>query len=100
MSGFGDSIWLRQDNRINIGKSNNSKYREELADLYLPLFKRVVNEHRNKNSRYQHSNRIIIRFFPRDKTNIGDEKRLTNQFYYQRNLCYTEQKSGQMLLKF
>lgn len=83
-----------------IEKSNNSKYREELADLYCPLFSRVVNEPRNKNSRYQHSNRIIVRFFPKDKTNLGDDKRMTNQFYSQRSLYYIEQKSGQMLLGF
>jgi len=81
-----------------IEKSNNSKYREELADLYLPIFKRIVNEPRNRNSRYQHSNRIIIRFFPRDRTNLGDDRRMINQFYSKRNLYYTEQKSGQMRL--
>ena len=83
-----------------IDKSNNSKYREELADLYLPLFRRVVNESGNINSRYQHHNRIIIRFFPKDKTIFGDERRLINQFYYQRNLYYIEQKTGQMLFGF
>jgi len=83
-----------------IEKSNTSKYREELADLYFPLFKRVVNEPGNKNSRYQHCNRIIIRFFPREKTALGDERRLINQFYYQRNLYYAEQKSCQMSFEF
>jgi len=83
-----------------IEKSNNSKYREELADLYFPLFERVINKPRNKNSSYQYYNRIITRFFPKDKTRLGDKKRLINQFYYRRNLSYAEQKSGQMSLKF
>lgn len=83
-----------------IKKSNNSKYREELAEAYYPLFKRVVNNSGNKNSRYQYRNRIIIRFFPKDKTVLGDDKRMLNQFYCQRNLSYAEQKSGQMLLGF
>jgi len=83
-----------------IEKSKSSKYREELADLYSPLFSRVVNEPRNKNSKYQHYNRIITRFFPRDKTNLGDDRRMINQFYCQRGLYYSEQKSGQMRLEF
>ncbi len=81
-----------------IKKSKNSKYREELAELYLPLFTRVVNSPGNKNSKYQYRNRIIVRFFPRDKNDLGDERRMVNQFYYQRNLYYAEQKSGQMRL--
>jgi len=83
-----------------IEKSNNSKYREELTDLYFPLFERVVNKRGNKNSRYQYRNRIIVRFFPKDKTDLGDERRMINQFYYQRNLYYAEQKSGQMSFGF
>lgn len=78
-----------------IEKSNNSKYREELADLYLPLLNRIVNEGNNRNSSYRHYKRVAISFFPREKTEIGDIRRLINQFYTKRDFQYILQKSGQ-----
>jgi len=83
-----------------IEKSNNSHYREELADMYFPLLKRIVYEHRNKNSSYKYYNRILISFFPKEKTQLGDDKRLNNQFYTGRILNYVEQKSGQLKFAF
>jgi len=83
-----------------IEKSNTSKYREELADLYLPLFQRIIKEPKNVNSSYQYYNRIMIRFFPREKTFLGDYRRLINQFYSNRALYFAEQKSGQTALVF
>ncbi len=83
-----------------IEKSKTSKYREELADLYFPLFYRMVHKSRNKNSSYKHHNRMITRFFPKEKTNIGDYERLKNQFFTRRTLNYQIQKSGQLQMLF
>lgn len=83
-----------------IEKSKASKYREELADLYVALFKRIIDDPWNKNSRFEYYNRIMIRFFPREKTALGDMRRLTNQFYPKRPLYYVEQKSSQQCFKF
>jgi hypothetical protein len=81
-----------------IEKSKSSKYREELADLYAPLLTRFINEPSNKYSSYRYYRRIIIRFFPKDKSKIGDYKRLLNQFYTNRDIRYLQQRSGQMTL--
>ncbi len=83
-----------------IEKSKSSKYREELADIYLELFRRIIENPKNQNSRFRYYNRIIISFFPRKKTDPDDVKRLTNQFYSQRSLYYVEQKSGQQRFDF
>ena len=78
-----------------IEKSKASKYREELADLYCDMFKRIIENPRNKNSRFEYYNRIMISFFPKEKTAPDDVRRLRNQFYSKRRLFYIEQKSGQ-----
>lgn len=78
--------------------SKTSKYREELMDIILPLVRRTNKEPNNKNSRYQHSNRIMIRFFPLEKSAPDDISRLQNQFYTRRSLYYEEIKSGQQSL--
>jgi hypothetical protein len=83
-----------------IKKSNNSNYREELADLYFPLLERIVNRPQNVKSSYKYHNRILISFFPKEKTELGDDKRLNNQFYTDRNLTYAEQKTGQLRINF
>lgn len=81
-----------------IEKSKKSFYREELVDLYLPLFKRILENPKNTRSRYQYANRIMISFFPKEKSAFGDMNRLKNQFYSKRPLYYHEQKSGQLKL--
>ncbi len=81
-----------------VEKSAKSNYRETLMDLYSPLFQRIINRPKNKNSSYKYYNRIIIRFFPKEKTSLGDRKRYLNQFYIERTLYYIEQKSGQQYL--
>lgn len=81
-----------------IEKSKSSKYREKLMDLVSPLVQRMVEEPHNKNSRYKHANRIMIRFFPKEETIIDSIKSLTNQFYTKRRLYYLESKSRQMQL--
>lgn len=83
----------------SIEKSNKSRYREELADIYFPLLIRLIEKPNNKNSHYKYYNRIMIRFFPKEKTDIGDPKRYVNQFYTKRNLKYFEEKSGQLKMK-
>lgn len=83
-----------------IKKSKASKYREELADLYLPLFKRLIEKPSNPRSCYEYYRRIMVRFFPKTKSNLGDIERLKNQFYTNRRLNYLEKKSGQQILNF
>ncbi len=78
--------------------SNSSKYRDELLELYYPLLDKMMSEPRNPNSRYDHHRRLLIRFFPKERTVIGDIARLTNQFYSERQLYYMEQRSGQKSL--
>ncbi len=55
----------------------------------------MIKEPQNVNSRYNHANRIMIRFFPEHKTEPDDAGRLENQFYTNRTLYYLEEKSGQ-----
>jgi len=78
-----------------IKRSKRSIYREELMDIILPLVERMIKNPQNINSRYQHANRIMIRFFPKDKTAPDDIKKLRNQFYTRRPLYYLYEKSGQ-----
>ncbi len=78
-----------------IEKSNRAQYRIELDEIYLPLFKRMIENPSNARSSYKHSNRIMIRFFPKEKTMPDDIKRLTNQFYTDRKIKYLEDISGQ-----
>lgn len=78
--------------------SNSSKYKAELLRKSLPLIQRMIGEPNNRNSRYRHANRIMIRNFPRERTDLNEIRRLTNQFYSVRRLHYLEQISGQMLL--
>jgi hypothetical protein len=78
-----------------IGTGKRAKYSEELADLFLSLFRRMIEQPENSNSRYKHKGRIMIRFFPKEKTTPDDIGRLVNQFYTERQIYYAEQKSGQ-----
>jgi hypothetical protein len=72
-----------------IGTGKKEIYRKELLDLFLPLFERMINEPDNPHSRYQHKDRIMIRFFPKEKTKTNDIGRLRDQFYTKRrNLLY------------
>jgi hypothetical protein len=83
-----------------IEKSKKSGYREELANLYAKLFERIINNPKNKVSSYEYYNRIQVSFFPREKTVLGDVRRLINQFYSTRPLYYLEQQSGQLRFDF
>lgn len=84
-----------------INESKNSKYREELAKIYYPLFSRVIYNSKNKTSRYSHYNRIIARFFPRVRVVFdNDYKCLNNNFFVKRKLFYEDDIYGQMSLKF
>lgn len=76
------------------------KYREELLNLYLQLFKDLNENPYDKNNCYEYFNRIIIRFFPKQESDLNDIARLSNQFYFKRELYYLEQKSKQNLLIF
>lgn len=78
-----------------INESKKSQYKKELLDLFLPLFQRMIKQPKNINSRYKHSGRVMIKFFPREKTKLDDVKRLMNQFYTERRIYYEEQKSRQ-----
>lgn len=78
-----------------VEESNRGKYRTELINIMLPLVQRIIREPKNKNSPYSHHNRIMIRFFPKEKTDLGDPKRYINQFYNVRPLKYEDDISGQ-----
>jgi len=69
-------------------QSSTSKYREELLQVLYPLVKRIIQEPNNKNSSFQHSNRIIVRFFPKENTTLDDLKRYMNQFFTSRSMYY------------
>jgi hypothetical protein len=73
-----------------IGTGKRAKYREELAELFLPLFQRMINEPKNRNSSYKHKGRIMIRFFPKKNIKPDDLKRLVNLFYTERKIYYYE----------
>jgi hypothetical protein len=81
-------------------KSKSANCRIELLDLLLPLVQRMVREPKNRNSSYSHYNRIMIRFFPKQKTDLNDPQRYVNQFYNNRRLKYEEDKSGQESFSF
>jgi hypothetical protein len=73
-----------------INESKKSQYKKELLDLFLPLFREMIYEPENINSSYKYSGRVMIRFFPREKTKPNDVKRLMNQFYTKREIYYEE----------
>lgn len=81
-----------------IHKSKKSKYREELMDCILPLVQRMIKEPKNKNSHYQHANRIMIRFFPNQNTKPDDIRRVFNHFYSNRKLYYLNAKNIQLMI--
>lgn len=81
-----------------IEESKASRYKKELLDKFFPLLTRMVRDPYNKNSQYAHYNRIMIRFFPKEKTDPEDLKRFVNQFYTHRRLIYEEKLSGQCSL--
>ncbi len=78
--------------------SKSYRYKKELLELSLPLFERMINEPQNFNSSYAHANRIMIRFFPKESTRLGDIRRLQNQFYTKRKIKYVEDRSNQLCL--
>ena len=51
----------------------------------------MMKESDNPNSSYQHKNRIMIRFFPKEKTDKNSiQRRSTNLFYTNRKLKFEE----------
>jgi len=81
-------------------ESKRSKYRKELMNILLPLISEIVNNPEDKNSNYKYFNRIIIRFFPRERTTLDNPERYTNQFYTKRRLKYVDDLLGQSEFKF
>lgn len=78
-----------------IEESKRSAHREELAEMYLPLFSRLLNSPNNPNSQYQYAKRMMIRFFPRTKSAADDGIRANQQFYSKRPLLQADKMSGQ-----
>jgi len=78
--------------------SSAAKYKAELVKMFVPLLKRMVENPKNVNSSHNYANRIMISFFPREKTNLGDVRRFGNQFYTNRKIRYIDQLSGQLSL--
>jgi len=81
-----------------IEKSETSHYREELADLFLPFLREIINPPFSENKESNLSSNIMIRFFPKVKTDFNEFRRYTHQFYTYRTLKYDEVKSGQIKL--
>ncbi len=81
-----------------IEKSGTSHYREELADFFLPLLREIINPQYRENRAYNLSSNIIIKFFPKERTDINEFRRNMHQFYTCRSLKYEEVKSGQIKL--
>ncbi|MCR4424038.1 MAG: hypothetical protein WHU95_08430 [candidate division WOR-3 bacterium] len=81
-----------------ISNSNRSIYRRELLDMIFPLVEKMIHEPYNKKSPYLHANRIMLRFFPKEKTVPCDITRLKNQFYICRPLYYEQMRSKQLSL--
>jgi hypothetical protein len=71
-------------------ESKKSQYKNELLKLLLPLCERMMNNPDNPNSYYHHKNRIMIRFFPKEKTEKNSIQRGINQYYAERKLKYEE----------
>jgi len=80
--------------------SKSAIYRIELLEILFPLVKRMIKQPKNKNSSYKYYNRIMISFFPKERTDLGDYNRYRNQFYIYRKLKYEEDKSGQQSFGF
>lgn len=81
-------------------KSKSANIRIELLDLLLPLIHRMISEPKKKNSSYQYYNRIMMSFFPKERTDFGDPKRNMNLFFTYRRLKYEEDKAGQQSFGF
>ena len=81
-----------------LSDSNTSTYKPELLEKFLPLLKRMIEAPHNRNSSYEHANRIMIRNFPKTRTDLDDIRRCTNQFYTKRPIRYLEQISRQTSL--
>lgn len=70
--------------------SGVSKNKIELMKIINPLLKGMMQETQNRNSSYKQANHIMIRFFPKEKTDKQDIKRQTNQFYNERKMKFEE----------
>jgi len=81
---------------VNDGVRSHNK--EEIIDLFFPLFERLIHSPYNKNSSYKYLGRMAIDFFPKEKTVLGDYERYKNQFYKDRPLQYELDKVGQKSL--
>ncbi|MBP7795580.1 MAG: hypothetical protein KA059_02245 [Elusimicrobiales bacterium] len=78
--------------------SNGAKQKLELLNMILPLLVKMIEEPNNPNSKYNHSNRIMIRFFPNKKTDKNSLERKTKKFYTYRNIRYIDDINGQETL--
>jgi hypothetical protein len=81
-------------------ESKKSQNKNELLKLILPLCERMMKNPENPKSSYKHKNRIMIRFFPKNKCEKNDIRRLQNQFYSERKLKYKEDKYPQLNIDF
>jgi len=80
--------------------SRRFNYIKELIDIYSPMFCRMIDNPSNIKSHYQYTRRMMINFFPKEKTELGDIERFKNQFYTKRELYYIEKHSKQQCLPF
>ncbi len=78
--------WPENSQRFN-------KYKKELVEIYYQLFKRILKNPGNKNSRYWYYNRIMVWFFPLKKTKINTFERWLKHFFTDRIMVYESQRT-------
>ncbi|BCB96412.1 hypothetical protein JZK55_13340 [Dissulfurispira thermophila] len=79
--------------------SKTFKYKKELLDIFLPLFERMIKEPANRNSRYAHAYRIMIRFFHKKK-GYHYTNPVPAAFYTKRPIKYQDDMSNQLCLDY
>jgi len=76
------------------------EFRSELLNLFLPLFERMIEEPENRNSRYAHAYRIMIRFFPKIIKNDLIPDFSVSDFYTKRPIKYKQDCSNQLCFDY
>lgn len=70
--------------------SKRARSKIDILKNLLPLVGSMTDKRYGKNSEYVNGNRIMIRFFPKSKTQQDTLERKTNQFYTNRRLKFKE----------
>lgn len=82
-----------------IHNAKGGTYKDQLADIALPLIKRSITEAKNLNSRYNHRRRFVCSFFPKNEIIMLDGQEVwDSEFYSERPLNYLISQSSQLKL--